>query len=338
MTYDVLEKELNNGKLNSLYLFYGEERYLLDNSLKKVKKIFGEMLQGINYVILDESLLDDLIYNIESPAFGYDKKLILVKNSGLFKKDGRKKSGTPLQEKIASYILENMDVIEESVVLVFVEEAVDKNNVFEAINKNGIVCQFDELNQTQLIRKLKQIANAYKVNADENVLAYLIDVSGTNMQFLINEIRKLIEYAGENGSITKESIDKLAIKQIDSVVFELTDNLGTRNIKKALEILNNLIYQKEPLQKILITLYNHFKKLYLCKIAVKLNKDIVTSIGLKPNQTFLVTKYKKQCATFTEIELRMILNELTNLDYSFKNGKLDIDIGLKSILCRYCCK
>ena len=23
MTYDVLEKELNNGKLNSLYLFYG---------------------------------------------------------------------------------------------------------------------------------------------------------------------------------------------------------------------------------------------------------------------------------------------------------------------------
>ena len=336
MTYDALEKELNNGKLNSLYLFYGEERFLLDNSLKKIKKLFGEMLQGINYIILDETLLDDLIYNIESPAFGYDKKLILVKDSGLFKKDGRKKSGTPIQEKIASYIMENMDLINESVVLIFIEEMVDKNSVFEAINKNGIVCQFDELNQAQLIRRLKQIANAYKVNADENVLAYLIDVSGTNMQFLINEIRKLIEYAGENGNITKESIDKLAIKQIDSVVFELTDNLGSRNIKKALEILDNLIYQKEPLQKILITLYNHFKKLYLCKIAIKLNKDIVNSIGLKPNQTFLVAKYKKQCSAFSEEELKNILKELTNLDYSSKNGKLDIDVGLKSILCRYC--
>ena len=338
MTYDVLEKELNGGKLDSLYLFYGEERFLLDNSLKKVKKIFGEMLQGINYIILDETLIDDLIYNIESPAFGYDKKLILVKDSGLFKKDGRKKVGTPIQEKIASYILENMDLINESVVLVFVEESVDKNCVYDAINKKGIVCQFDELNLSQLIRRLKQITNAYKVNVDENVLACLIDTSGTNMQNLINEIRKLIEYAGENGNITKESVDKLAIKQIDSVVFELTDNLGTRNIKKALDILNNLIYQKEPLQKILITLYNHFKKLYLCKIALKLNKDIVTSIGLKPNQTFLVSKYKKQCASFAEDELESILMEFVNLDYSSKNGKIDIEIGLKSILSTYCNK
>ena len=49
MTYDLLEKELNSDKpLNSLYLFYGEEKYLLDNSVKKIKKRFGELLQGIN--------------------------------------------------------------------------------------------------------------------------------------------------------------------------------------------------------------------------------------------------------------------------------------------------
>ena len=101
------------------------------------------------------------------------------------------------------------------------------------------------------------------------------------MQFLINEIRKLIEYSGENGTITKESVDKLAIRQIDSVIFDLTDDLGAKKTADAIEVLDDLIYQKEPLQRILITLYNHFKKLYLCKIAVKLNKDIVVSIRLK---------------------------------------------------------
>ena len=35
------------------------------------------------------------------------------------------------------------------------------------------------------------------------------------MQDLINEIRKLIEYAGENGTIKKEDIDKLSIKWYD---------------------------------------------------------------------------------------------------------------------------
>ena len=54
------------------------------------------------------------------------------------------------------------------------------------------------------------------------------------MQDLINEIRKLIEYAGTDGIITKEAIDKLSIKQIESVIFDLTDNLGKRDIEKSL--------------------------------------------------------------------------------------------------------
>ena len=78
------------------------------------------------------------------------------------------------------------------------------------------------------------------------------------MQDLINEIRKLIEYAGENGKIEKEDVDKLCIKKLESVIFDLTDNLGKKDIKKALEVLRNLIFEKEPLQKILITLYNAF--------------------------------------------------------------------------------
>lgn len=336
MTYEALEKELNSKKLSSLYLFYGEERFLLENCLKKIKKNFGEMLQGINYILLDNNSVNDLIYDIESPAFGYDKKLIIIKDSGLFKKDGRKKSATPIQETIADYINQNIDTIEESAVVIFVEETADKNIVYEAIEKKGKVCQFDELNQAQLIRRLKEISNAYKVNVAENTLAYFIDIAGTNMQVLINEIRKLIEFAGENGTITKESIDKLTVKQIDSVVFDLTDNLGNKNVKKALEILDELIYQKEPLQRILYTLYNHFKKLYLCKIAVKLNKDIINALSLKPNQTFLVVKYKKQAASFSEDELMAILKEFTKLDYAYKNGKIDAIVGLKGILSRYC--
>jgi DNA polymerase-3 subunit delta len=156
------------------------------------------------------------------------------------------------------------------------------------------------------------------------------------MQDIINELRKLIEYAGENGIITKETIDMLCIKKIDSVIFDLTDNLGKKNIKQALVVLNNLIYTKEPIQKILITLYNHFKKLYLVKLAVKWNKRIEEAINLKPNQTFLVSKYKTQANYFKEEELRAILEELMNLDANYKTGLIDINIGLESILCKYC--
>lgn len=333
--YDVLEKELNND-LQSVYLLYGDEKFLIDNTIKKIKKKFGDLVQGINYVIIEDTNIQDLTFNIEVPAFGYDKKLIIVKNSGLFKKDGRKKSLTPVQQEVKDYFSENISLIKDMAIIVFVEDVVDKNEVFEEISKIGIVCNISELKPNQLIVKLKSICNMYKVKCDDSTLNYLLETSGTNLQVLINEIRKLIEYAGEGGTITRDAVDKLAVKQIESVIFELTDNLGNKNISQALEVLDNLIYQKEPLPKILVTLYNHFKKLYLCNIAVKLNKDVVASLGLKPNQTFLVNKYKKQASYFKIKDLEQILHEFAEIDYKFKSGLIDADIALRSVLCGYC--
>ena len=43
MTSENLEKELKEGKLNPIYLLYGEETYLLENVVKKIKKLFGEI-------------------------------------------------------------------------------------------------------------------------------------------------------------------------------------------------------------------------------------------------------------------------------------------------------
>ena len=54
---------------------------------------------------------------------------------------------------------------------------------------------------------------------------------------------------------------------------------------------------KEP-EKILITLYNHFKKIYLTKLCTEKNRDAISVLNLKPNQTFLVSKYKKQAGYF----------------------------------------
>ena len=52
-----LEKDLKNENLNSLYLLYGEEKFLLENSLKKIKNLFGECLKGINYITIDDTNL-----------------------------------------------------------------------------------------------------------------------------------------------------------------------------------------------------------------------------------------------------------------------------------------
>lgn len=334
MTVENLEKELKQEKLHSIYLLYGEETYLLENAVKKIKKIFGDLILGINYIQINETNVNGLISDIETPAFGYDKKLIIVKNSNILKKE--KKSNTDLQKKISEYIKENIKTIDQTTVLIFIEEELIKCDLTNTIQELGEVCNFERLKPIELKKRLRTICNMYQVNIDENTLQYFIETCGTNMQVLINEIRKLIEYEGKNGTIKKEDIDKLSIKELESRIFDLTDNLGKRDITKVLEMLKELLYNKEPIQKILVTLYNHLKKLYMAKLAEKYNRNIVECLKLKPNQMFLVTKYKKQSEFFKEKELRKILKELIDLDYNYKNGLIDINIGLEAILCRYC--
>ena len=334
-----LEKQINEQELKGIYLLYGEEMFLLQQQLNKIKKKFGEVVKGINYIAIDENNIQELIADIETPAFGYPNKLIIARNTGIFKREVKGRSGgasKELKNKINEYLKSNIDMINESVILVFVENEVEKNSIYNTIEKIGTVCNFEEQKPFQIIKRLKAICNSYKVNVDESTLQYLIESCGTNMQDLINEIRKLIEYAGENGKIQKQDIDKLCIKKIESIIFDLTDNLGQKKVKEALEVLYNLIASKEPIQKILITLYNHFKKLYFVKIAIANNKDVAQSLQLKPNQMFLVNKYKLQAKGFKTSELRKIIQELEDLDYHYKIGLIDLNVGLESILCVYC--
>ena len=338
MTVVELEKELKENKLNSIYLLFGEEIFLLESSLKKIKKIFGEILKGINYIQIDDTNIEELIPDIQTPAFGYEKKLIIVKNSGIFKKEGRKQTNKikELKQKVYKYFEDNIQEIKDGNIVVFIEDDAENNDLYKLINKEGIVCNFEKQTQVQIIKRLKAIFSAYKVNIDEQTLKYLIDSCGNGMQELINESRKLIEYAGENGKVEKDDIDLLCIKEVNAVIFTLTDSLGKKDIKTALNTLKNLIYNKEPIQKILVTLYNHFKKLYFTKLALSKSKDIAEALNLKANQMLLVNKYKMQADYFAVSDLKNILDELILLDKNSKIGQIDLNIGLEAILAKYC--
>lgn len=68
MTVEELEKRLKNEQLDSIYLLYGEEKFLLENSIKKIKNLFGEAIKGINYIEIDDTNLNNLISDIRNAS------------------------------------------------------------------------------------------------------------------------------------------------------------------------------------------------------------------------------------------------------------------------------
>ena len=81
VSIEKLEQELKQENLNSIYLLYGEELFLLENNLNKIRKLFGKTIKGISFILIDDTNVKELIQDIETPAFGYEKKLIIARNT-----------------------------------------------------------------------------------------------------------------------------------------------------------------------------------------------------------------------------------------------------------------
>ena len=178
MTIESLEKELKEGKLNEIYLFYGEETYLIDTALKKIKNLFGELVKGINDIEINDTNIEGLISNLQTPAFGYPKKLVVVKNVGLFKREIKKKGANFVdsRDKICEYLKENSDIIKSDNVLIFIEESVDKGKMLTCLENIGAsVCNFEHQKMPNLVARLKAICKAYKVNIEDSTLKYFIE-------------------------------------------------------------------------------------------------------------------------------------------------------------------
>lgn len=47
---------------------------------------------------MDETNINSLISDLETPAFGYDRKIIVAKDTGLFKKEKRTSKKTTTKE------------------------------------------------------------------------------------------------------------------------------------------------------------------------------------------------------------------------------------------------
>ncbi len=80
---------------------------------------------------------------LQMPCFGYEKKMIIVKNSGLFKKETKKKTTNTkeIRDNLEKYLKENIEDIKERIVLVFIEESIDKLNItktFESMGRNNM--------------------------------------------------------------------------------------------------------------------------------------------------------------------------------------------------------
>lgn len=253
------KQDLKNKDLGRLYVFYGEEMFLLEHYLGQVKKLLLDPLtESFNYHRFNGESFDPVAFAsaVESLPMMAEHTLIQVEDIDLFK----------LPEGDRDRITAALSDIPEYCTVVFVYTTCpwkpDKRmkKLWEAIDQNGLPVEFAKQDQHNLIAWITRHFAAREKKISTDLCAYLIDITDGTMTSLMGEIEKISAYSGTE-TICKADIDAVTEPVLDAVVFQMTDLMSAGRYEQALQKLQELLkMQQEPIQ-ILGAIGAHFRRL-----------------------------------------------------------------------------
>ncbi len=254
-----LKVAIKNKALERLYVFYGEEVFLLNHYLGQMKKLaLDPLTESFNFHRLTAETFDmqSFINAVENMPMMAEATFVQVDEIDLFK----------LSEGDRTKMAEVLSDIPEWCTVVFTYETVawkpDKRQkkLWESIDGNARIVEFAKQDQRDLVAWTQRHFAAHKKRISGDLCVYLIDITGGTMTALSGEIDKICAYSGAE-EIHRSDIDAVTEPVLDAVVFQMTDLLSNGCYGDALEKLQTLLkMQQEPLA-ILGAIGGHFRRI-----------------------------------------------------------------------------
>ena len=258
-----LKLAIREKRADRLYIFYGEEIFLLNHYLQQLRKLLiDELTESFNFHKLTNETFDlqtfaDAVENLPMMA---DSTMVWVDEVDIFK----------MNETDRTRMGEILSDIPEYCTVVFTYETTpwkpDKRlkKLWDAVDKHATIVEFPKQEQRDLIAWVTRHFAARGKKITPDLCAYLIDITGGTMTALAGEIAKICAYSGAN-DIKRSDIDAVTEPVLDAVVFEMTDMLSRKEYGSALVKLRTLLQmQQEPLM-ILGAIGGHFRKLSVAR-------------------------------------------------------------------------
>ncbi len=263
--FDKLKKDLSAGQLGQLYIFHGEETYLRDHYLDKLRDTvltggLGEFNRhDLSARDMSPHALEEAVDCLPMMA---ERTFVLVTDFDLFK------SGEKDREEYAR-ILSNLP---DYCCLVFLYDLMDykpdaRTKLAQTVKKSGTAVNFVRQGQRELTDWVRRHFKALGKEIDPRLCGELIFLCGDLMHNLQQEIGKIGAYA-KGPAITRADIEAVATPQLDAVVFRIADAIGEKDYDRAAKILGELYQMQKSPYEILSALSKQLRQLYSARLAL----------------------------------------------------------------------
>lgn len=322
MSYQILKSSIKSGDMPHLMHFFGEETYLKNHYIEQVKNMFVDSFTSeFNFVLFEDNLSAvDLGVAVETPPMMSETKLILIKNTGIFK--GLAGDWSSIFSNIPDYVYIIAD-----------EDNFDKRSAaYKAFSKDALSVDFELRKAPELKAWVTKILTKNTKDMSQSDLDYFLNVSGTDMYSILAQLEKLFSYTGTRKNISHEDIDSVITKSLITKEYSLTDALLRKNKTESFKLLGELFDMRTDPVRLLYIIASAFLSAYKAKayLSEGATRAVASqSLGI-PNR-FIADKYVGLTASGDIDFYRRSISLCTETDYKIKLGIMQPKTGLETL-------
>lgn len=320
-----------------IYIFHGDDEYAIWREVKELKQRLGEsMIAELNTITLDGSsiTLEELQLTACAIPFFNERRLVILHHPLAMIRRGINK------DRFLTLLM----TVPQSTALLLIEEQPlttwqmkrDRKihwleewalqNTSRAYLKELMVPRGSALVQWVMDRAAQRGGHITRQAADA-----LVRQIGEDNRILDLELTKLLEFVDYARDIEVDDVERLTTNVRSADIFALTDAIGNKNRKLAIELFHDLLAKNDPIH-IMGMVVRHFRNLILVKECLSNNfseKEILSKLNLRD---FVVRKLVNQARLYTQKELDAIYRKLLEVDVLIKSSQLDLELAIDLLI------
>ena len=309
MLANTIISDWKKGTYKPIYWLEGEEEYFIDKVMKYAEgNILNESETGFNLSVFYGKDADwAAVVNAcrRYPMFA-EKQVVLLKEAQQMRDIERLE--VYIENPLASTVF----------VVSYKEKKVDgRTRLAKLLKEKGVVLTTKKLYDNQLPEWTEELVQSKELNISQKALMLLVDHIGNDLSRIENEIDKIAINLGKRKGITETDVEQYVGVSKDFNVFELQAALATKNLSKAIQIIQYFEANPKaaPIQLVLPSLYTFFSKVFMIYgLNTRDEKTIATSLGIN---SFFIKDYLRTTMVYSYADVEKLFLLLS--DYNLKS-------------------
>ena len=330
--YEELRAALQSGGPANVYIFFGEETYLMQQAVEQLRALLVPAgFEEFNYHRLTGKGLtvQELTEAVEAMPMMSQSTFVTVTDMDVFKLDEAQRTAlVSLLEDFPEYC---------TLVFLYRQLPYKKDGKLKkltaAVAAHTTEIEFAPQGRQKLQKWVRRRFAAFDKELDDNAIDHLLFTCGSLMDGLVPEINKIAAYA-KGKRVTVADIDAVADPVLDARIFDMTNAVTARDYDRAAAVLAELLrMQTEPIA-ILAVLGRELRQLYTARLALDGKKDAVWVKELwRMTSAYPATKLMEAARSVSRPWCRDAVRRCQTLDRRMKSERnLDAEGALKLFL------